>query len=92
MEDIKHWGQTEETPATEVGAAPSSDSMERESKFTGRVRALYDFNAENPTELTFKKGDELYVHYRQTEGWLVGFYKDEKLGLIPENYVEFLDE
>ncbi|KAJ1918368.1 protein transport protein gos1 [Mycoemilia scoparia] len=55
-------------------------------------RALYDFEAENPTELSFKENDTLFIMYKQCHGWLLGFKsKNNTLGLIPENYVEFND-
>ncbi|KAJ2890659.1 HOG (high osmolarity glycerol) pathway protein [Coemansia aciculifera] len=55
----------------------------------GKARALYDFEAENPTELAFSENDFLYITYKQCDGWLVG-YKGNQVGLIPENYVEML--
>ncbi|KAJ9085605.1 HOG (high osmolarity glycerol) pathway protein [Entomophthora muscae] len=88
--DLRHWGQPLPDDETE-SEGESEGSLEKKSdECTGPARALYDFEAENPSELSFRKGDELYIHYRQCEGWLVGFFKDEKLGLIPENYVEFI--
>jgi hypothetical protein len=56
------------------------------------AKALYDFDAENPSEITFRKDDLLYINYRQCEGWLVGYLQEDKLGLIPENYVKLLQE
>ncbi|KAJ2331418.1 HOG (high osmolarity glycerol) pathway protein [Coemansia sp. RSA 2673] len=56
----------------------------------GKARALYDFEAENPTELAFAENDTLYITYKQCDGWLVG-YKGNQVGLIPENYVELLE-
>ncbi|KAJ2846848.1 HOG (high osmolarity glycerol) pathway protein, partial [Coemansia erecta] len=55
-----------------------------------KARAMYDFEAENPTELEFSENDVLYITYKQCDGWLVG-YKGNQVGLIPENYVEMLD-
>ncbi|KAJ1737226.1 HOG (high osmolarity glycerol) pathway protein [Coemansia sp. Benny D160-2] len=55
-----------------------------------KARAMYDFEAENPTELEFAENDILYITYKQCKGWLVG-YKGDQVGLIPENYVEMLD-
>ncbi|KAJ1990081.1 HOG (high osmolarity glycerol) pathway protein [Coemansia spiralis] len=55
-----------------------------------KARAMYDFEAENPTELEFAENDILYITYKQCDGWLVG-YKGNQVGLIPENYVELLD-
>ncbi|KAJ1958771.1 HOG (high osmolarity glycerol) pathway protein [Linderina pennispora] len=55
----------------------------------GKAKALYDFEAENPTELAFEENDMLFISYKQCDGWLVG-YKGNQVGLIPENYVEFI--
>ncbi|KAJ2823346.1 HOG (high osmolarity glycerol) pathway protein [Coemansia erecta] len=57
----------------------------------GKARALYDFEAENPTELGFAENDILYITYKQCDGWLVG-YKGDDVGLIPENYVQLLNK
>ncbi|KAJ1994716.1 HOG (high osmolarity glycerol) pathway protein [Dimargaris cristalligena] len=56
---------------------------------TGLVRALYDFTAENPSELSFKEDDLLYIQYKQCAGWFVG-YLNGQVGLIPENYIQFM--
>ncbi|KAJ1897365.1 HOG (high osmolarity glycerol) pathway protein [Kickxella alabastrina] len=66
--------------APEIGATPSRTA-----------RALYDFIAENPTELGFFENDILHITYKQCDGWLVG-YKGNQVGLIPENYVELNPE
>ncbi|ORX98167.1 hypothetical protein K493DRAFT_313787 [Basidiobolus meristosporus CBS 931.73] len=54
------------------------------------VRALYDFIAENPSELGFREGDLLHIQYQQCEGWLVGCHEDG-VGLVPESYVELVE-
>ncbi|KAJ1657242.1 HOG (high osmolarity glycerol) pathway protein [Dispira simplex] len=60
-----------------------------ELTLSGVVRALYDFEAENPSELSFKEADLLYIQYKQCAGWFVG-YLNGQVGLIPENYVQFM--
>ncbi|KAJ1980733.1 HOG (high osmolarity glycerol) pathway protein [Dimargaris verticillata] len=55
----------------------------------GLVKALYDFKAENPSEVSFKESEILYIQYKQCEGWFVG-YVNGQVGLIPENYVQFM--
>ncbi|KAJ2707878.1 HOG (high osmolarity glycerol) pathway protein [Coemansia sp. IMI 203386] len=60
------------------------------SSAIGIARALYDFEAENPTELGFAENDILHISYKQCEGWFVG-YKGNQVGLIPENYVELIN-
>ncbi|KAJ2703339.1 HOG (high osmolarity glycerol) pathway protein, partial [Coemansia spiralis] len=69
---------------------PGEDGGAAGGAMMGRASALYDFDAENPTELSFAEGDVLHIIYKQCDGWLVGYKKDH-VGLIPENYVQFLD-
>uniref|UniRef100_A0A670XSB0 Rho GTPase-activating protein 26 n=1 Tax=Pseudonaja textilis TaxID=8673 RepID=A0A670XSB0_PSETE len=52
--------------------------------------ALYACKAEHPSELSFTAGTVFdNVHPSQEPGWLEGTLNG-KIGLIPENYVEFL--
>ncbi|KAG0318125.1 HOG (high osmolarity glycerol) pathway protein [Dissophora globulifera] len=55
----------------------------------GQARALYDFDAENSSELSFRDGEVLWIHCRQFPGWLLG-EMEGKTGLVPENYVQLL--
>ncbi|CAH1761691.1 9071_t:CDS:2 [Entrophospora sp. SA101] len=72
IEDPRHWGQNMIT---------SLDDNDYK-----KACALYDFLAENTSELSFKEGDILTINYQQCVGWLVAEL-DGKVGLIPENYV-----
>ena len=62
------------------------------------VHALFDFDASDPTDLSFVKGDIIHVtafesrnHDGQVhEGWWEGECKG-KQGMFPANYVEKLD-
>uniref|UniRef100_A0A670XZ61 Rho GTPase-activating protein 26 n=1 Tax=Pseudonaja textilis TaxID=8673 RepID=A0A670XZ61_PSETE len=55
-----------------------------------KARALYACKAEHPSELSFTAGTVFdNVHPSQEPGWLEGTLNG-KIGLIPENYVEFL--
>ncbi|KAJ2783275.1 HOG (high osmolarity glycerol) pathway protein [Coemansia javaensis] len=69
-------------PKAQAGRDPAGGNASLD-----QARALYDFDAENPTELSFAEGDVLQIIYKQCDGWLVGF-KDNHVGLIPENYVQ----
>ncbi|KAF8977579.1 hypothetical protein BGZ46_007270 [Entomortierella lignicola] len=62
---------------------------EESSEACGHARGLYDFDAENSTELSFKEGDYLWIHCRQFPGWFLGEI-DGAQGLVPSNYVEML--
>lgn len=64
----------------------------RRSKPIGRsARALYDCNAEDGLELSFKKNEILYnVLESEEPDWLKASRADGKKGLVPANYVELL--
>jgi hypothetical protein len=51
-----------------------------------QAKALWDFNAEAPTELTFKAGDIITIHAKEGEWW-TGELRG-KTGSIPANYVQ----
>ncbi|KAF9935360.1 HOG (high osmolarity glycerol) pathway protein [Linnemannia zychae] len=74
----------EEDHATEY-----NNETENEDRTQGQARGLYDFDAENESELSFKEGDYLWIHYRQFPGWLLG-EMEGRSGLVPENYVQLL--
>ncbi|KAI1301633.1 Rho GTPase-activating protein 26 [Halotydeus destructor] len=59
---------------------------------TGRkVRTLYACIGENATELSFEPNVIIFnVRTSKEPGWLEGFYKG-RTGLIPQNYVQFID-
>jgi hypothetical protein len=53
------------------------------------VKALYDYEASAPGELSVKE-DELLLVFGQEDAWLLVQSKTEggKAGFVPENYVE----
>ncbi|KAL0090674.1 hypothetical protein F4703DRAFT_1382546 [Phycomyces blakesleeanus] len=60
------------------------------TRFTGcYARALYDFSPETEHEAGMKKGEVVWIQYKQCQGWLVADVRDGS-GLIPESYVEFV--
>jgi len=56
------------------------------------AKAIYDYTAGNPDELTIKEGDILTIESQDENGWCKGRALDGKEGLFPFSYVEFLDE
>ncbi|XP_036385591.1 sorting nexin-18-like [Megalops cyprinoides] len=56
-----------------------------------RARALYDFNSENPGEISVKENEILTLYCEQDiEGWLEGANSRGERGLFPASYVEIL--
>ncbi|KAM6930260.1 sorting nexin-18a [Xenentodon cancila] len=56
-----------------------------------RARALYDFNSENPGEVSVKENEILTVYSDQDiEGWFEGTNSKGERGLFPASYVEIL--
>lgn len=57
-----------------------------------RARALYDFNAENPGEISISENEFLTLHSEEVvEGWLDGVNSRGETGLFPASYVEILN-
>ncbi|KAK2818548.1 hypothetical protein Q5P01_024109 [Channa striata] len=54
------------------------------------ARALYDYQAEDDSEITFDPGDVITGIDMVDEGWWKGFAPDGHYGLFPANYVERL--
>jgi len=80
------------TPGVGVGAgsvpgmSPGGALMPSPRENSRKVRALYDFDAGSPGELSFKTGDELVIITDPGEGWLMAA-KGGQQGLVPGNYV-----
>lgn len=56
-----------------------------------RARALYDFNSENPGEVSVKENEILTLYSEQDiEGWFEGTNSKGERGLFPASYVEIL--
>ncbi|KAI1315604.1 hypothetical protein EDD11_000614 [Mortierella claussenii] len=55
------------------------------------VRALYDFDSEDATNLIFKKDDVIQVLAQLESGWWAGYCQGRQ-GWFPSNYVEVLGE
>lgn len=55
-----------------------------------RCRALYQFEAENDTELPFLEGDTIQLIRQVDENWYEGRL-DGREGFFPVNYVEVIE-
>ncbi|KAF9082921.1 HOG (high osmolarity glycerol) pathway protein [Mortierella sp. AD031] len=81
----------EADPASSYSSIGAGDDegCEGEDRTEGYARGLYDFDAENSSELSFKEGEFVWIHCRQFPGWFLG-EKDGAQGLVPENYVQLV--
>ncbi|XP_049309646.1 serine-rich adhesin for platelets isoform X24 [Bactrocera dorsalis] len=55
------------------------------------ARALYNFQGQNPRELTFKKGDIIYIRRQIDRNWYEGEF-NAMIGLLPVSYVEVVNK
>ncbi|KAF9184154.1 hypothetical protein BGZ51_003518 [Haplosporangium sp. Z 767] len=55
------------------------------------VKAMYDYESEDPTNLTFKKDDVIQVLAQLESGWWAG-HCEGRQGWFPSNYVQVLGE
>ncbi|KAM9463380.1 sorting nexin-18a [Salvelinus alpinus] len=56
-----------------------------------KARALYDFNSENPGEISVKENEIVSLYSEQDiEGWLEGSNSKGERGLFPASYIEIL--
>ncbi|KAK3610685.1 hypothetical protein CHS0354_028076 [Potamilus streckersoni] len=55
----------------------------------GKAKAIYNFTAQNPRELSFKKGDIIYLTRQIDKNWFEG-ERHGRLGIFPVNYIEVI--
>lgn len=56
-----------------------------------RAKALYDFNSENPGEVSVRENEVLTLYSEQDiDGWFEGTNSKGERGLFPASYVEIL--
>jgi len=70
-----------------VGEEGNSGSVEINKDF----KVLYDYEAEDETELTIKEGEVLHVSY-ETDGWYFGKNTQGQEGSFPSNFVEEIEK
>lgn len=80
-------GPSQSQPAAKPQTVPSGTTAATVS----RVRALFDFHATDPDELTFRKGDIIAVLESVYKDWWKGLLRGQT-GIFPLNYVEKLSD
>lgn len=74
---------------SQPAAQPQTVQSGTTAATVSRVRALFDFQATDPDELTFRKGDIIAVLESVYKDWWKGFLRGQT-GIFPLNYVEKL--
>ncbi|XP_069833818.1 sorbin and SH3 domain-containing protein 2 isoform X6 [Dendropsophus ebraccatus] len=65
----------------------SKSSARRSVQEKEAARAVYDFKAQTPKELSFKKGDTVYILRKIDKNWYEGEHHG-RVGILPISYVE----
>ncbi len=82
----KSWDSVAPQAPPRPGNSPASSPMRNRQP---SCRALYDFAAENPTELSFKEGDVIMLKEQIDDNWYNGSVGG-KSGFFPTNYVQII--
>jgi len=81
-------------PSPGMMARRSTDPNWAPVEYIERVKAVYDYEADNHDELTFDEDAIIYVVAKNEDGWWEGILGDSsgngRAGLFPHNYVEVL--
>ncbi|XP_041096149.1 drebrin-like [Polyodon spathula] len=84
--EVDHTTKEQEERSERVNGKEHSKEPEREMC----VRALYDYQAEDDSELSFEPGDIISAVEMVDQGWWRGCSEDGRQGLFPSSYVETL--
>jgi len=77
----------EPAPVATQEPEPAAEAGGNTVPINARYIALYDYDAEDDTEMTIHEGDVLFV-ISETDGWYFGTNADGKQGNFPSNFVE----
>ncbi|KAF7644541.1 hypothetical protein LDENG_00220140 [Lucifuga dentata] len=66
---------------------PMDDNTDAPPQYTEKVVALYSYEASKPDELSFTRGDVVYLLHRHVDGWWEGVVNGNR-GFFPQNYVQ----
>lgn len=87
---IKDFAYEEDSPS-HYGVFPVKKSLQSEN--VKQAVAVFSFFPENDNELRLEEGQIVIINYMYGQGWLVASDPlSGETGLIPEEYVEFLEE
>lgn len=73
--------------STNVSSLYGQINLNKRESERKKVKALYDFEAVEDNEITFKAGDILFVTDSSDENWWKGIDENRKEGLFPSNFV-----
>lgn len=59
----------------------------KEDEAADQVIAIYDYQAQRSSDLSFVRGDVITVLFRDNENWWLGQLADGSQGYFPTNYV-----
>ncbi|XP_074185928.1 sorbin and SH3 domain-containing protein 2 isoform X44 [Rhinolophus sinicus] len=74
---------------TDLGRSATRERRGTPEKEKFPAKAVYDFKAQTSKELSFKKGDTVYILRKIDQNWYEGEYRG-RVGIFPISYVEKL--
>lgn len=83
------WDKSTTATSSSTGNPPPAIPVVAQAAPTTTAKALYDYTAQDNTEISFKTGDTITVIEKHESGWWTG-EKGSSRGLFPGNYVQLL--
>ncbi|CAH6719210.1 LAS seventeen-binding protein 1 [[Candida] jaroonii] len=79
---------------TEISTPIAAPTEKTDKKVLGYYKALYDYDAKEPEDLSMKKDDKLAVVEHLSGDWWKGYKKSQPstIGVFPSNYVSSISE